>query len=293
MTISSHAEKVSAYYDVHTEPFYIGPDGWDPEHIHFGIFLEHSDEEYRANPMLVLEDRRPAIDRMTSAILTPAKIKKSDVVVDAGCGVGGTAIVINREHGSQVVGLNINNMQLDIARERAKEAGVEDEVTFQFSDCSRHLPFDDNSVDVIVNIESACHYADRSAFIAEAARVLKPGGRIVAQDWMAANGLSDADKKAFLDPLCETWFLGDLDSLDSYSKMLSDSGFDVVEAEYIEEGILPNGYLIGMGYAGLEQKEQAMGLTEYETGNKGRLKSFADSLLGGSLKIGRYYAVKK
>jgi ubiquinone/menaquinone biosynthesis C-methylase UbiE len=291
--MSSHAEKVSAYYDVHTEPFYIGPDGWDPEHIHFGIFLERPDAEYQANPMLVLQDRRPSIDRMTSAILGPAKIKASDVVVDAGCGVGGTTILVNKEHGSRAIGLNINSKQLEIARERAKEAGVEDMVTFQFADCSRSLPFEDGSVDVIINIESACHYADRETFIAEAARVLKPGGRIVAQDWMAANGISAGDKKAFLDPLCATWFLGDLDSLDSYTKMLTEAGFEVKEAEHIEDGILPNGYLIGMGYMGLLQKEQAMGLTEYEQGNKGRLKSFADSLLAGKLKIGRYYAVKK
>lgn len=293
MAISPHAEKVSAYYDIHTEPFYIGADGWDPEHIHFGVFLDRPDEEYRANPMLVLEDRRPSIDRMTNAILSPAKIQESDVVVDAGCGVGGTSIVINQQHGSRVIGLNINNMQLDIARDRAKEAGVDENVTFQHCDCSLHLPFDDSSVDVIVNIESACHYSDRATFVAECARVLKPGGRIVAQDWMAANGLSDEDTETFLKPLCDTWFLGQLDSLDSYSNMLNEAGFDVIESEYMEEGILPNGYLIGMGYAGLLQKEQAMGLTEYEAGNKGRLKSFADSLLGGQLKIGRYFAVKK
>lgn len=293
MTMSSHAANVSAYYDVHTEPFYIGPDGWDPEHIHFGVFTDRADEEYCANPMLVLEDRRPAIDRMTSAILKPAKIKASDVVADAGCGVGGTSILMNQEYGSRVIGLNINSMQLDLARERAVEAGVDDKVTFQFCDCSQSLPFDDESIDVIVNIESACHYSDRKTFIAECARVLKPGGRLAAQDWMAASGLSSADKEKFLDPLCATWFLGELDSLDSYKKMLIDAGFDVFEAEYMEEGILPNGYLIGMGAVGLAQKQQAAGLTEYDQGNIGRLKTFADSLLGGQLKIGRYAAVKK
>lgn len=293
MTISSHAANVNAYYDVYTEPFYIGPTGWDPEHIHFGIFLEHTDEEYRANPILVLEDRRPAIDRMTDAILAPAKFESTDFVVDAGCGVGGTSILINRRYGCRVVGLNINAMQIDLARQRAKEAEVEENVTFQLCDCSQELPFESESVDVIVNIESACHYIDRGTFIKECGRVLKPGGRMVVQDWMAVNGISDADRKTFLKPLCETWYLGELDSLDSYTAMLEAAGLEVAESEYIKDGIRPNGYLIASGYASLMQKERESGLTEFERDNSKRLKSFADSLLGGYLKIGRYAAIKK
>lgn len=69
MTTSSHAQRVSEYYDASTEPFYIGQNGWDPEHIHFGLFTDRPEEEYMANPMLVLQDPKPAIDRMQSRSL--------------------------------------------------------------------------------------------------------------------------------------------------------------------------------------------------------------------------------
>ena len=94
MPASSHADKVSAYYDIHTEPFYIGSDGWDSDHLHFGIFTDRPEEEYKANPMLVLEDRKPAIGRMHDYTLAPADFKSTDVVVDAGCGVGGVAFLV-------------------------------------------------------------------------------------------------------------------------------------------------------------------------------------------------------
>lgn len=291
--VTPHAEVVSNYYDIHTVPFYIGETGWNPEHLHFGIFLDRPEEEYKANPLLVLQESAPAVDKMTEVILAPADFKESDMVLDAGCGVGGTGLYINRKYGSSVVGTNINHMQLEIAEERAKEAGVEDKVTFLYADNSLDMPFEDNSMDVIVNIASACHYSDRPKFISECGRILKPGGIMVVQDWMAVNGISEEDRAKYLAPLEESWYLKRLDSLDSYREMLEAAGLEVTEAEYIEKGIPPNAYLIASGYMRLAQKEKEEGLTEYEAGNIGRLKSFADSLLGGYLKIGRYAAVKK
>lgn len=293
MTTSSHAQNVSDYYDIHTEPFYIGSDGWDADHLHFGIFTDRPEEEYMANPMLVLEDRKPAIGRMHDSILAPADFKESDVVVDAGCGVGGTAFLINERHGSRVVGLNINQLQVDIATDRAKAAGVEDKVTFQLADCSTSLPLDDNSVDYVVNIASACHYEDRAKFIEECARILKPGGKMIVQDWMEADGISDEERAQFVQPVCDTWLLSKLDSLGSYRELLAANGLETTESEYLEKGVNPNAFLLQAGYMMALQKEQQGVITDYERGNMGRSKSFAEGLLSGRFKIGRYAAVKK
>lgn len=290
--LSDHAKKVNAYYDAYLDQTYIGPTGWDPEHLHFGIFRERDEEAYRLNPNKVVEDRAAAIRLMTETILRPAGLGESDAVVDAGCGVGGTARYIARTHGSSVVGLNINEMQLEIARERTREAGLQEVVSFKACDCSEDLPFDDDSIDAVVNIEAACHFSDRAAFISESARILRSGGRIVAQDWMAADCVSPQEKAKYLDPLCEAWTFADLDRISSYSAMLEDAGFEVAEAEYLD-GILPIGYLVKQSEVALAQKEQTSGLSDREVWSKKMYGTFAEALLAGHLKIGRYFAVKK
>lgn len=293
MSTSSHAQRVSDYYDASTEPFYIGPNGWDSEHIHFGLFTDRNEAEYLANPLLVMEDRKPAIARMHDAILAPANFKPTDVVVDAGCGVGGVSFLVNQKYGSNVVGLNINQLQIDIARERAKEAGVEDQVTFQLADCSKSLPLDDNSVDVILNIESACHYEDRSSFIAECARILKPGGMIVAQDWMEANGITEEQRAQFVQPVCDAWVMQSLDSLDGYREILTANGLEMTESEYMD-GLRPIAVMMMARTMQLTQMlQQGEQISEYERGTLMRAKSFAEGFLGDIVQIGRYAAVKK
>jgi cyclopropane fatty-acyl-phospholipid synthase-like methyltransferase len=291
MKLSAHAQRVSTYYDAHTGRFYIDPGRWDREHIHLGVFLDRDDQEYRHDPMKVRADRTQAVLRMTEAIVSPANLGEADTVVDAGCGVGGTCIYVARTYGSSVTGLNINEMQLEIARARSCEAGLDGRGCFLLCDCTRRLPFDDCSVNAIINIEAACHFNDRRFFLCECARVLKSRGRIVAQDWMVAACISSDERRDFVSPLCQAWHLSELDSLSSYCELLGAVGLEVEEAEHLD-GILPNGYLIRLVYEALIQKEVAQGLTDYEARNKDRLRTFADSLLGGQLKVGRYSAVK-
>lgn len=290
MSLSSHEQKVVDYYDKNTDGFYLA--GWDPDNIHFGIFDQSKDAEYDRDPEKALQDRKLAIVKMTEAIVGPAFIQPRAFVLDAGCGVGGTSIFMAEKYGSTVIGLNINEKQLGIARERARDAGVDDRVSFQYCDCSQELPFDDGFVDVVVNLESACHFSNRPRFIAECARVLKPGGKVVAQDWMAADRISDADRETFVTPMSDAWRLFDIESLKSYVDLLEGAGFEVAESEHLEEGIRPNAYIMRMGYQRLSLKEAAAGLTDYETENKERVGTFSRALLDGHLKIGRYLAVK-
>ena len=278
VAFSAHEQSVDHYYNVHTESFYL--QGWDPEHIHFGIFDQAKDSAYKQDPMVAMADRASAVLRMTDLIVGSARISPTDVVVDAGCGVGGTARYVAEKHGVSVVGLNINEKQIDIAREKTKESGLEAKVTFLRCDCSQELPFPDESVDVILNIESACHYSNRARFMAECARILRPGGRIAAQDWVAADGLPQEDVERFILPVSEAWVLSNIESLASYRVLAEGVGLRVTHSQPIEDGILPNGYIMGMGYEALGHLAQTTQLTDRELANQVRFKTFADSLLG-------------
>jgi cyclopropane fatty-acyl-phospholipid synthase-like methyltransferase len=290
MTLSPHERLVNDYYDAHTDEFYLV--GWDPEYLHFGIFDEQRNAAYEADPGLVLRDRREAIVAMTSRIVDSAQIHQSDTVIDAGCGVGGASFYIAANVGASVVGLNINQNQLEIARGRAQEAGLADRVSFRFADCSQPLPFEDDSVDVVVNIESACHFGNRRGFILECARILKPGGRLVGQDWVADDGLSAGDIEEYIAPLCDAWVLGGVESMASYRILIEDAGLRLQMAEHMGPGMLPNGYIMRWGYEDILRREAERALSDDESTSKELFRTFSSALLSHRLKIGHYVAEK-
>lgn len=231
----SQAERVRSYYDANTEPFYL--QRWHPEDIHFGLFEPRQPEL----------DYFPAVKRMTRAILAPASIRASDLVVDAGCGVGGAAVDIACTTQARVLGLTISPVQVELARKRADRAGVGDRARFARADCAGQLPCADASVDVVVTIEAACHFADKSRFLSECRRVLKPGGRLVGSDWIAADDVSDAEYARHLQPVCDAWHLARLDSPNAWRSLLAGAGFEVKTCVDLGEAVLENAQLVAHG----------------------------------------------
>ncbi|HET7618537.1 MAG TPA: class I SAM-dependent methyltransferase [Vicinamibacterales bacterium] len=95
-------------------------------------------------------------------------------VLDAGTGSGNLAAALAQK-GADVVGIDFCEPALDIARRKAPGA------TFLFGDLTRPLPFADGSFDA-VSCSAVLHVLtreDQRAAIAELARVLRPGGRLV------------------------------------------------------------------------------------------------------------------
>ena len=224
--LSEHEREVESHYDDITEVYLRT---WSTEHIHLGLFEPGEASDDVGAPGYSSTQR--ALERMIDAIVAPAGIRETDHVVDAGCGVGGTAFYLARKYGCTVTGVNINRKQLGIADRKAVDADERDRVRFEYADCSRHLPFGDGSVDAIVNIESACHYSDRGTFLREVRRILKPGGRIVASDCLARDGLTPAEYERHIVPLCKPWAWDRIESPETYARRLSEAGLDLIEYE--------------------------------------------------------------
>jgi len=103
--------------------------------------------------------------------------KPGDVVVDVGCGTG-AAVRELAAHGVRVIGVDAGEGVLDVARERARLSPTAE---FVVADAAG-LPLDDGSVDGYRAERLFEHLADPAGALAEARRVLAPGGRIVLQD---------------------------------------------------------------------------------------------------------------
>jgi SAM-dependent methyltransferase len=103
-------------------------------------------------------------------------------VIDIGCGAGHTAIAL-APHAAQVTAVDITPEMLAVAADLAARRGLTN-IDFERQDATK-LPYPDARFDVAASRVAAHHYHDLRAFVAEAARVLKPGGRLMLADTIA------------------------------------------------------------------------------------------------------------
>ena len=105
-------------------------------------------------------------------VATGISIEGKDVL-EVGCGRGGGASYIARYlHPRKMVGVDRNSSAI---RFDQRHYAAQKNLEFIVADAHK-LPFEDNSFDAVVNIESAQHYKDVDRFLSEVHRVLKPGG---------------------------------------------------------------------------------------------------------------------
>jgi len=98
-------------------------------------------------------------------------------ILDVGCGTGASVVDLKKMFGRdvEVIGVDVVQLQLDLARKRVREYGVHAE--FVWFDGAR-LPFEDNSVDAIYTSDVLGHVEHVHVWLKELHRVLKPGGSL-------------------------------------------------------------------------------------------------------------------
>lgn len=117
--------------------------------------------------------------------LTLAAIQPGERVLDVGCGTGTLALAARRLAGDTGYVAGIDPSAEQIARARAKAARRRLPVAFEIAVIER-LPFSDRSFDVVLSTLMMHHLPAslKRQGLAEIARVLKPGGRLVIADFV-------------------------------------------------------------------------------------------------------------
>jgi ubiquinone/menaquinone biosynthesis C-methylase UbiE len=101
-------------------------------------------------------------------------------VLEVSCGVGiGLDFLARVVDARSMVGLDLSAKAIEYANARLSRRS---NLRYVEGDAEK-IPFDDNSFDVVVNVESAHNYPDLGKFLDEAARVLKPGGYLTLLDF--------------------------------------------------------------------------------------------------------------
>ncbi len=108
------------------------------------------------------------------------------LVLDYGCGEGEQALRLARSAG-QVIGIDISGQSIEMAREKAKKAGLSDKITFVVGDVEA-LNYPADTFDGIW-CSGVLHHLDVNAAFGEMARVLKPDGGAICNEALGHNVL--------------------------------------------------------------------------------------------------------
>ena len=234
---NDHDSRVIAHYETCGEDFYL--QDHHAEHIHFGYW--ETPEVASACERIDRSALPAALQRLIEVVAAPARIQANHLVVDAGCGVGGTARFLAREYGCRVLGLDCTPSQIALAEKKTPPAptGETARIEYRVADVTGPWGIDPGSVDLVVNIENACYYQRRREFLAEVASALQPGGHLAMNDWMRVEPMTAAEYVQHINPVCQHWTLWSLESLESYKRLIEETGLDVVELEDLGQHVLP------------------------------------------------------
>ena len=169
----------------------------------------------------------------TQALAGMCHLDATSRVLDIGCGPGNTACFIAKQYGSRVHGIDISEVMIAKAKERARRRGLEDIVEFRVADAFQ-LPFEDDSFDVAI-VESVLTPlpGDKKQALREMVRVVRPGGRIGANE----STVDPSAPEEWLALLAEHPAIHGYFTPQTLRNLFEESGLQVVEmieAQYVD-----------------------------------------------------------
>ena len=145
-------------------------------------------------------------------------------VLDVGCGIGGSARILARDYGLDVLGISISPGQIQRARELTDPA-----LSCQFAVMDAlDLDLADASFAAVWSVEAGPHMPDKQRFADELLRVLAPGGRLALADWNRrdpADGPLNRRERWVMRQLLDQWAHPEFASIAGFARNLRQSPF--------------------------------------------------------------------
>jgi arsenite methyltransferase len=155
-----------------------------------------------------------------------AVLRAGETVLDLGSGAGADVLISAARVGptGRAIGLDMTDEMLALARRNAADSGISNAEFVK--GYIEQLPLPDASVDVIISNCVINLSADKPAVLREAARVLRPGGRLAISDVIADDAMDDATRA---DMASWTGCIAGALSREDYQRLLIAAGLDEVE----------------------------------------------------------------
>jgi tocopherol O-methyltransferase len=180
-----------------------------------------------------------ALQNINKFMAEQAEITSDSKVLDAGCGIGGSALWLAKHSGAHVVGISISEKQIEKANSLAKAKKLDQLVTFSVNDYLR-TGYPDESFDVVWAIESVCHANRKEDFLKEAYRLLKKGGRLIIADGFKKREPKSTKEEQILSDFYKGMLLPNLYTFKQFENAMGLSGFKNIKVIDKTQEILPS-----------------------------------------------------
>jgi phosphoethanolamine N-methyltransferase len=158
------------------------------------------------------------------ACIARLALKQGMKVLDVGCGLGGSAFLMARDHGVSVHGIDVSANMLASAQERLQALGLTPQVTLEQVDVLALPPT--TRYDVIYSRDVFLHIHDKPRLMAQLRLLLYPGGLLFFTDYGRGEGEPSAEFSAYI---AQRQY--DLRTVRDYRALLEQAGFTQVMAE--------------------------------------------------------------
>ena len=213
-----------------------GPDYayWSKKmNMHFGLWKF---------PMNIF-NREAMLDQMNEEVRKCLDLKENTNynIADLGCGLGTVARHIAGKHTKvQITGVTLVPWQVRKARQINRKQSLENRIHIWLENY-HSLPFQENSIDRAYAVESMCYSNgfSKSQFLQEAARVLKPGGRLVIADGFLQQNFKDTSKlfQRVYRSSATNWAVNEFAEWNAFSKAAKDNHFKIAEVKNVSKNI--------------------------------------------------------
>ncbi len=166
----------------------------------------------------------PGGQATTLDILALVDITAGMRVLDVGCGLGGAAMLMARQFGAQVHGVDLSQNMLALAQDRCQEAQLDHLVSFEHANILEYQP--SGTYDLVHSRDAFLHIHAKGQLFAVLARCLRPGGHVLFSDYLRDAGTPSPEFAAYIR---ERNY--DLCSVEDYRVHLERAGFAVLLAE--------------------------------------------------------------